>query len=156
MKKILYLSIAVVLTLSIASCKKYDVAKDVDMSILKLNQFNDKFAEFYKDEVISKDTLENEKSSEFDQLKKIAGEYYEIINKINSQIKEDQERVKNGKKSKGYEDDYKKALSEKNDAIEKSTGLFIENMNKLNGTDEINLDEVVPEQAEQVETLLVK
>lgn len=151
MKKILYLSFAVILTLSLASCKKYDVAKDVDLCILKLNQFNDKFAELNKDEVISRDTLVNEQNSEFDQLKKIAGEYYEILNKINSQIADDQERVKDGKESKGYEDTYKKIISDKSDVLEKSTSLFIENINKMNGDVELNPAEIVPDQLENTE-----
>jgi hypothetical protein len=147
MKKTVYLSGFLVLLLSIISCSKIDVEKDVNLSIAKLNQFNNQFNEFYTDGIISKDTLQNQKSSEFDQLKKFASEYYEVINKINAQIEEEKEAASKGKKVDGYEDAYVKSIETLE--VEKATSLFIENLGKIdneNITDTIvNSEELIIE-----------
>lgn len=142
MKKLLYISGIIIISISIMSCTKNDAVKDLDLCIAKLNQFNQKFAELNKDGVIAKDTVANAKESEFDQLKKIAGEYYDAINKINSNIKEEHEKVAKGKKSAGYEDAYKKAIETKKAEIDKATALFIENINKIGNIEPDIIDEI--------------
>ena len=131
MKKILILSGIIALAFTFSSCKKEDANKDVDDCIKKLNYFNETFIDFNQDGVISRDTLETEKKSEYDKLKKIASEYYEMMNKINSQIEDEKERLEKGKKIKGYEKEYKKALIEKQSEIDKSTASFEENLGKI-------------------------
>lgn len=126
MKKLAHIFIIVFLSLAIVSCSKKDATKDVDLSVSKLTQFNKTFDELYEDGVISTDTIKGEEQSEYDKLKKLASEYYESINKINSTIKEEEE---DGKSE--YSEAYKKALEDKNEEILKQTQLFEENISKM-------------------------
>lgn len=159
MKKIIGILCLVSLTLAFASCSKVEADKDVESSINKLNQFNDKFAELYKDGVISTDTVADKENSEYDELSTLANEYYEIMNKINSQIKEEKEKAEKGKKVKGYEEAYKKALEANKDDIESATVLFELNISKINAETDIveenvieeEIDETISEELEETE-----
>jgi flagellar biosynthesis/type III secretory pathway protein FliH len=126
MKKILILGF-VALALVFTSCKKENPEKDVQNSINKLTYFNNSFNEFNADGVI---TVEGE-DNEFGQLKKIASDYYEAINKINTKVTEDRDKVAEGKKSTGYEEAYKAAIKELDAEISKATTEFTANMEKL-------------------------
>lgn len=130
MKKILYLIGVILFAGFLTSCDKEDAVKDLDNSIVKLKIFNKKFQDFYSDGVISR--IKDDKSSEFNQLKDLANEYYESMNKINSQIETARLEKKEGAKEEGYEEAYKKALNERNSEIEALTSEFIENIQKLN------------------------
>ncbi|HBS86208.1 MAG: hypothetical protein A2W91_09445 [Bacteroidetes bacterium GWF2_38_335] len=121
MKKITKILLAGVLCLFLASCSKKDAVKDLDFSLKKLEVFNEKFDELFKDGVISTEAKGDEKS-EYDQLKTLAGEYYESINKINTALKEGDE---------DYVAAHKKALEEKQADIDKLTAKFMENLEKM-------------------------
>ena len=140
MKKIIYFFVIVALSLTTIACSKQNAVEDVERSIAKLNQFNSTFEKFYNDGVIdginTKGDKNKDEDSEYNQLKKLAEEYYELINRINSNINEDKENVKKGKKSNGYEEKYKKAIESKKDEIEKATDLFIKNLSILNNCSE--------------------
>jgi len=148
MNKIRYFLAIAVLSLLTIACSKQNALEDVELSIAKLNQFNSTFENFYKDGVIEGINLKKgekkDANSEYNQLKKLAEEYYELINRINSNIKEDKENVNKGKKSNGYEEKYKKAIESKKDEIEKVTDLFITNLNILNNYSE--KDKIIEEE----------
>ena len=153
MKKITYFLAIAVLSLMTVACSKQNAVEDVDLSISKLNQFNSTFEKFNQDGVIdginpTKNKEEN-KDSEYRQLKKLAEEYYELINRINSNIKKDKERISKGKKSNGYEEKYIQAIESKKDEIAKATDLFIKNLNILN--DYYNGNEIITEEVEELE-----
>ncbi len=157
MKKIIGILCLVSLTFAFASCSKVEADKDVESSITKLNQFNDTFAALYEDGVISTDTVADKEKSEYDELGTLANEYYEIMNKINSQIEEEREKAEKGKKVKGYEEAYKKALEANKEDIESATALFELNISKINvktdvvvEEDVIN-DETISEEVEETE-----
>ena len=152
MKKTLYLIGIIILALSITSCNKVEADKDVDNSINKMKQFNELFDKLYEDGVISKEA-EDKEDSEFDQLKALANDYYEIINSINNQIKEDKENVERGKKSNNYEEAYKKALDDRKTDIEKVTKAFEANLNKIIEPMEVDivLEEAIIENTEEIE-----
>ncbi|HXK81306.1 MAG TPA: hypothetical protein PLO05_04020 [Bacteroidales bacterium] len=151
MKKTLYLIGIITLALSITSCNKVDADKDVDNSINKMKQFNELFDKLYEDGVISKEA-EGKEDSEFDQLKTLANDYYEIINSINNQIKEDKENVEKGKKSNNYEEAYKKALEDRKTDIEEVTKVFEANLNKIEPKEvDIVLEEAIIENTEEIE-----
>lgn len=145
MKKTLYLIGIFALVLSFTACNKVEADKDVDNSINKMKQFNELFDKFYEDGVISKEAKDDKEESEFDQLKAVANEYYEIINKINNQIKEDKENVERGKESNNYEEAYKKALDDRKADIEEATKAFEANLNKI---EPIEVDIVLEEEIE--------
>ncbi|MDD2562842.1 MAG: hypothetical protein PHU27_01330 [Salinivirgaceae bacterium] len=127
MKKLLYIISLVALVISFSSCKKEDAAKDVDNSITKLKLFNNKFQELNSDSVISRDG----ENSDYETLKALAVDYYESMNKINSQIEEERKAIEKGESGDGYIDAYKKALDEKQSEIEAATTEFTENLNML-------------------------
>ncbi|MBN2681344.1 MAG: hypothetical protein JXR58_02440 [Bacteroidales bacterium] len=126
MKKIRNIFILGLVAFALVSCTKKDATKDVDLSIAKLEQFNKTFDELYEDGVIATDTVEGKKQSEYDELKKLASEYYESINQINTAIKEEKEDGKDE-----YSAAYKKALEEKNEKILELTAKFEENLAKI-------------------------
>lgn len=130
MKKILIFGM-IALAFGFASCSKEEPVKDVDTCIKKLNYFNTAFEGFMEDGVISKDTIEGEKSSEYNKIEATATEYYELINKINSQIADEKERIEKGKKIHDYELKHKEALEAKKEEIEAASALFIENLNSM-------------------------
>ncbi|MBN2892596.1 MAG: hypothetical protein JXL97_12080 [Bacteroidales bacterium] len=130
MKKI-FLYIPFILVLLFASCKKEDAAKDVENALNKLAYFNEKFEELYVDGVISTEAPNEDEKSEFDQLKKIASEYYEIMNKINSNIEEEKEDLEKGKSIDDYEKNYNELLKEKQAVINELTMKFEENLSKM-------------------------
>jgi protein subunit release factor B len=144
MKKALYMIGIFAFALTFTSCNKVEADKDVDNSINKMKQFNELFDKLYEDGVISKEAKDKEES-EFDQLKAVANEYYEIINKINNNIKEDNENVERGKKSNNYEEAYKKALDERKDDIKEVTKIFEDNLNKI---EPIEVDIILEENLE--------
>lgn len=154
MKKLVYIIGLVAFSLMLVSCDKEAADKDVENCIKKLELFNTTFDKLYSDGIISKDTLENQKSSEFDQLELIASEYYDIINKINSNIKDEHEDLEKGKKIDNYEEAYKTALDAQKDNINSATQIFQENMSKINSTVEENipLDETEEEDID-IETM---
>jgi hypothetical protein len=121
----------VLLAISFTACKKQDANKDVESSVKSLELFNKKFADFYSDGVISRDTLEGEDKSEYDHVKKLATQYYESVNKINKNIKEEKEKAEKGKKIDNYEENYQKALEEYKDRIDKSSQEFMLNLEKI-------------------------
>lgn len=127
MKKLLYIISLAALVISSSSCKKEEAAKDIENSLTKLSVFNNKFQELYSDSIITKDGI----NSEFEQLKSLAADYYEVMNKINGHIEEERKAKEKGESIDGYEDAYKTALKEKESIIEKTTTEFIENLNKL-------------------------
>ena len=130
MKKILIFGM-IALAFGFASCSKEEPVKDVDACIKKLTYFNTSFEGFMEDGVISTDTITGEKSSEFDMVKKTATEYYELVNKINSQIEDEKERLEKGKKIHDYEVKYKEALEAKKAEIETAAAKFEENIAKM-------------------------
>ena len=119
-----------ILIIIFSSCKKEDAAKDVNASISKLSYFNETFEEFYADGEISTEANGEEKS-EYDKLKKIGSEYYDLINKINNQVKKEKEDREEGKKVKNYEEAYKKALKDNNEKIEAVFKEFQKNLKIL-------------------------
>ena len=123
--------VLVLMAVSFTACKKQDPNKDVEASVKSLELFNKKFVEFYSDGVISKDTLEGQDKSEYDQVKKLATQYYESVNKINKNIKEEKEKAEKGKKIHNYEEKYQKALEEYKDRIDKGSQEFIMNLEKI-------------------------
>ena len=128
MKNILKVIILSLVVLSFSSCKdKMNAEKDVNACVSKLKQFNTKFEEFNKDGVISKDG----DKSEFNKLKKIAAGYYEAVNKINSNIKDEKEAKAAGEEIKGYEEAYKKNLQDRNSEIEPLVEKFKANIEAL-------------------------
>lgn len=127
MKKLLYIIGLVFVVFSLTSCDKEDAGKDIDNSITKLKIFNKEFQELNNDGVISK---EGEKS-EYSELKNLAGEYYESINKINTNIENERKAKEEGESIDGYEDAYNAALAEKQSEITAATKEFTENLNKL-------------------------
>ncbi len=146
MKKIISILSLVAITFMFVSCDKVEADKDVEKCILKLNQFNEKFAELYADNVISRDTVSGKELSEYDELEKIATEYYELMNKINSQIKDEKEKAEKGKKTKGYEEAYNKALEDNKEEIEKSTTLFEQNIAKIDVIEDEEIEEPIVEE----------
>lgn len=120
----------IILSLFFVACGKIEVEKDVNNCINKLNRFNNLYTTFSQDGVISKEKTDKN-DAEFDQLKKVASEYYELVNKINSEITKEKEKLKKGKKIKGYEKKYQEILKAKQTEIEKATKLFEENLSKL-------------------------
>lgn len=129
MKKIYLIPFALIILFS--SCKKDDASKDVETAIAKINYFNETFAILYEDGVISTEAPNKDEKSEYDQLKKIAAEYYDMMNKINSNIEEEKEKLKKGKKIDNYEATYLSIVKEKNEEISKATQLFEENLSKM-------------------------
>jgi seryl-tRNA synthetase len=148
MKKLTYLITAFALLIFLSSCNKIEADKDVDNCINKLNLFNNDFEKFYEDGVISKDTLDNEESSEYDKLNKLASEYYELVNNINNQL--DSEK---NKKAQEYKEAHQKALENKDEEINSATALFEENLKKMqNENDEpLVVDETESENQENLE-----
>lgn len=136
MKNILVLGL-VMLTVLFSSCDREKPSKDVENSINKLNYFNETFAEYYQDGVISKENTLGARmdKSEYDNLKTIAAEYYELINKINSNISEEAELAAEGKKIDNYEVDYQKEISSRSADIEAATILFHENLAIIKASD---------------------
>ena len=130
MKNILIISI-LALAFAFTSCDRDKADEDVDTAIVQLEQFNNKFVEYNKDGVISRDTLEGESKSEYDKLKKIASQYYETMNKINKNVKTEKEELIEGKKTHGYEEVYNEALKANEAKIEEQSKLFIENLEKI-------------------------
>lgn len=126
MKNILVITLVVILSTSLFSCKKNDAKKDIDTGIVKLKQFNNKFNELYTDGQISRDTLEGKESSEYDELKQISAEYYEVVNKINGAIEKETK-----KKKDKYTKKYKELLEEKKGEIDDVTSKFNENLTKI-------------------------
>ncbi len=130
MKKILIILLPLALIL-LSSCNKQEPAKDLDTCVKKLHIFNKTFADFNADGVISKEKV-GKKDSEYAQLKKIANEYYEALNKVNDNIAEEKEKIKKGDaKINEYETAYKQELEKRKAEIEKATSLFMENLNKM-------------------------
>lgn len=127
MKKIILYAI-VFFAITISACNKEDANKDVNASIKKLELFNDTFAEFYADGKISTEIAEGEKKSEFDQLKQIGSEYYDLINKINNQVRKEKEAIEEGDNSGKYQDQYSKTLEDNTAEINKAKELFEKNM----------------------------
>jgi peptidoglycan hydrolase CwlO-like protein len=132
MKKLLVLS-AIAIAVVLSSCSKLEPNKDVENCINKLNYFNTQFAEYYADGVISteKNLGKRKDKSEYDNLKSIASEYYELVNKINSTVEEEAEKKEKGKKIEDYEVNYKKEVANRSADIQKATKLFEENLMKL-------------------------
>lgn len=129
MKNILVLGL-VMLTVLLSSCDKQKPSKDVENSINKLNYFNETFTEYYQDGVISKENTLGQRmdKSEYDNLKTIATEYYELINKINSNISEEAELAAEGKKIDNYEQNYQKELAAREADILAATKKFHANL----------------------------
>ncbi len=133
MKKLIMLS-AIAIAVVLSSCSKLEPDTDVENCINKLNYFNTQFEEYMADGVISTEkTLGKQKDkSEYDNLKTIASEYYELMNKINSTIKEKEEETGSKKeKIEEYEKGYEQELTKRNAEIEKATQLFKANLIKL-------------------------
>lgn len=127
MKKILIYIPIVFMVLFASSCKEDDAGKDVDAIINKLKQFNDTYKKFAVDGISKGNEEKEDEKSEFNKLKKIANEYYDLMNKANKQIKN--EKAENG--TSKYEVEFKKAIDEKKAKIKEATDLFIANMNEL-------------------------
>ncbi|MGQ1908411.1 hypothetical protein ACT3CE_01350 [Marinifilum sp. RC60d5] len=130
MKRLKNIFSIIILSLFFVACGKVEAEKDVTNCINKLNRFNNLYSTLSVDGVISKEKV-GEEDSEFDQLKKVASEYYELVNKINSDIQEEKEKAEKGKKIKGYEKKYQEVLKAKHSEIEKATKLFEDNLSKL-------------------------
>lgn len=145
MKKFLILGLVAV-AFVFTSCNKENATEDVDKAIKKLEYYNETFADFYSDGVIDTVQVDKKTKSEAERLKKIATEYYEMINKINSNVKDEREDVEKGKKSKGYEDAYKAALEAKAEEMNAAYELFAKNVAIAMPTEEVT-EEVVEETA---------
>ena len=120
MKKILILSL-ISLAFVFTSCDRDKADEDVETAIKQLNLFNNTFEEMYADGVISKEAPNEKEKSEYDKLKKLASQYYETMNKINKNVKEEKDRVTEGKESHGYEEAYKEAIEANKADIETKT-----------------------------------
>ncbi|MCP4178738.1 MAG: hypothetical protein GY756_13315, partial [bacterium] len=115
MKNIIKITLIVLISGILFSCKKPDAKKDVKDTIIKLKQFNNKFNELYTDGQISKDTIEGSDKSEYDELKKIASEYYDVMNRVNNAKNEEKEDNKDK-----YTKEYESLLEEKKSEIEEN------------------------------------
>lgn len=133
MKKLFILGLITMLSFSLTSCDKEDPSKDVNNAIAKLSYFNETFEKLFEDGKISK---EGGDESEFKQLRQISSEYYELINKINDKVAEENERILKKKKIDNYNEGYKKALKEKQSEIDAAVALFEANMEKLKASQE--------------------
>ncbi len=123
MKKLLYISL--IFILFFVSCKKeYDIQKELETAINKMSYFNETFDKAYADGTITKDDTED---CEYNKLKKIASEYYGIMDKMNNSIKED---IEAGRENK-LEEQYKKLLQEKDAEIQETTKKFLDNLAKM-------------------------
>ncbi len=123
MKKILLIIVSLFLLFSLTSCKKEDATKDFENSIEKLKYFNTQFETYYADGVISKKSSGKGEVSEFDDLKKIATEYYELMNKINRTVEAEREDLKDGQTVSEYEKLYQELeniAKEKQDVLAKN------------------------------------
>ena len=131
MKKIfLYIPIILALLLATSCKKKADASKDVVNAVNKLNYFNKTFTDLYSDGEISK-VEDEDKNSEFKDLRTIASEYYEMMNKINTNIEDEKEDLAKGKSIDDYEKKYKEALEANSEELNKATKLFEENLSKM-------------------------
>ncbi len=119
-----------VIAVLFSSCKKEDALKDVGNAISKMTYFNETFDTFFEDGIIETEGV-GEEDSEYDKLKGIATEYYDIMNKINNNIKLEKEKLEKGKKIDNYEEKYLETIKEKEDEILKATKLFEENLAKI-------------------------
>ncbi len=128
---ILNILVLLALTLFISSCSENDANEAVQDSIKKLELFNKQFDIYYQDGVISKELADGNKQSEYAHLKKIASEYYELINGINDLIKEERKDLEDGKSVEGFEQAYKDALKKHENAIKNATDAFSKNLSKL-------------------------
>ena len=129
MKKIL-LYLPIILIVSLTSCKKEDAGKDVNASISKLVYFNETFNELYADGKISTEATGEEKS-EYSKLESIGSEYYDLMNKINNQVKKEKEALAEGDEIDNYEEAYKKALKDNEEKINTVTTEFQKNLEIL-------------------------
>jgi len=132
MKKLTILSL-VILAFSFTACDKENANKDVENCINKLNHFNTTFNEYNADGVISKEKNlgKRKDQSEFGNLKKIASEYYELMNKINSNIADEKEALEKGKKIDDYEKKYRESIMTSKSEIEKATSIFNKNIEEM-------------------------
>lgn len=129
MKKLIYITAVITGVLLMAtSCKKLEAEKDVKNAVAKLEYFNKMFAEYYADGTI---TGIADNTGEYSGLRDIANEYYELINKINTNIQEEAEKAKKGKKTQNYEAKYKEQLAAFDAKIKEQTALFQSNLKIL-------------------------
>ncbi len=131
MKNKSYIFGLVLMAIFFTSCSKLEVDKDVDNCIVKMKLFNNKFEELYNDKKISKEAESGQDASEFEQLKKNASEYYELMNKINSAIEDERKEVEEGGKAEGYEDEYNRILENRKGEINSVTETFMNNLKKI-------------------------
>ncbi len=130
MKKVLLYLPLMLIMFTFTSCKKQNAEKDLENAINKLNFFNQKFDEFYQDGVISKKAANDNESSEYDQLKRIATEYYELINKINKTVADIDAKLKDGEENK-YRTAYVAATKKREAEIDKVFDEFKQNVEKI-------------------------
>jgi len=114
MKKILIYLPLIIAMFTLTSCNKDDANEDVQNVIAKINYFNATFETFYADGVISTDEPDDKTDSEYDQLKSIASQYYDLMNKINKNIEDEREDLDDGQTIGEYEQLYLDLLFSKN------------------------------------------
>lgn len=130
MKKILILGM-IFTAFIFTACEKEDANKDVENAINQLKIFNKTFDELYADGKISKEAKTEDEDSEYDKLKKLAGNYYEAINKINKSVQKEKDLIEDGKTIENYDERYQEALKTHKDEIDKHTAIFEENLSKI-------------------------
>lgn len=131
MKKILIYLPFILAMMVFSSCKKEDAAKDLQKVIDKINYFNSTFEDFYSDGVISTEKPDADTPSEYEKLKEIASQYYEMMNKINSNITDERDDLDDGQTIGEYEQKYIDLLSQRNAEIVEITTLFEDNLSKM-------------------------
>ncbi len=117
--------------LSFISCKKENPVKDLDNAVNKIKAFNTKFEEFYSDGIISKESSSEKEKSEYETLKKIATQYYDIMNKINTNIKLEKKDLNKGETIGKYQAEYERLVKEREKEIKEITEIFNENLTKF-------------------------
>ncbi|MBN2891631.1 MAG: hypothetical protein JXL97_07180 [Bacteroidales bacterium] len=131
MKKILIYLPLILAMMVLSSCKKEDAAKDLQKVIDKINYFNTTFEGFYSDGVISTEKPDDDTPSEYEKLKEIASQYYDMMNKINSNIADEKDDLDDGQTIGEYEQQYIDLLSQRNAEIIEITTLFEDNLSKM-------------------------
>jgi len=134
MKKIMIYGF-IALAFVFSSCSNEDAKGDVDKLITNLNYFNETFDKLYEDGEISKEG----DNSEYDQLREIANQYYEALNNINKKIDKERAKAEEGRDINGYEEAFKAAKKEKQSEIEKATQQFMDNLEKIEPAEKIEI-----------------
>lgn len=131
MKKLFIYIPLIIAMMTLTSCKKEDAAKDLQNVIDKINYFNTTFETLYADGVISTEKPDDDTPSEYEQLETIASQYYDMMNKINSNIADEKDDLDDGQTIGEYEQLYLDLLAEKDAELVEITTKFEDNLSKM-------------------------